>query len=283
MKKKFLLALLKGFASFPLSILYLFSDFAFLIVYHVVCYRKKVVRKNLEESFPEKNPQQMKAIEKDFFRYLCDVIVETVKLFSISEKQMARRVEVINAEEVNSAIESGRSVVLLLGHYCNWEWVQQITRHLSPKAVQLSIYHPLSNKTWDEIFSYLRSRWGARIVPSVKAPRILLDRDNMPWVCGFIADHWTWKHSEDSCVRFLNHDTYFITGPEELGRKIGADFFYLEMNRKKRGYYSITFHPLHPVNVNEKFAYTKEFWTEFEKTVRRAPQYWMWSHKRWKS
>ena len=104
----------------------------------------------------------------------------------------------------------------------------------------------------------------------------------MPWVCGFIADAWTWQKHDNNWIEFLNHKTWFITGPEEIGVKTGADFFYLNMHRLKRGHYEIRFKRLIPSDMTEPFPYTQEFWREFEKTIEKAPAYWLWSHKRWK-
>ena len=282
MKRKIILFLLKTVAALPLCVLYLFADFIFVVVYYLVGYRKKIVRKNIVEAFPEKSPKEIKSIERQFYRFLCDVIVETIKLLHISDKEIHRRAEILNVEAVNHSIEAGRSVVILLGHYGNWEWVQEIGKKITDKAYKASIYHPLSNPLWDSIFSDIRGRWGMHIVPQKKAPRVLLAKENRPWACGFIADHRPLQVSESNVIRFLNHNTAFIYGPEEIGNKVGADFFYLEMSRKKRGYYRIRFHELSPSDKSVPYPYTRLFWKEFEKTIRKHPELWLWSHKRWK-
>lgn len=287
MKKKIIFSCFKSLACLPLPLLYLLADLITPILYHIVRYRRKVVSINIRNSFPKKTPKEIKKIEKKFYRYLGDQIVETVKTLHISDAQMKKRVRVVNYEEVNQAMSQGRCAVLLMGHYCNWEWAQEITRYFLPETFMASIYHPLNDKDFDELFLRLRSRWNAHIVPMKRAPRVLLNKDNMPWVCGFIADAWTWQKHEDNWIEFLHHKTWFITGPEEIGNKVGADYFYLEMNRLKRGYYEILFHPLQPgVNVERQpdrsFPFIREFWKEFEKTIEKAPAYWLWSHKRWK-
>ena len=282
MKKKIIAGMLKLVAHLPLPVLYAISDFIYFVVYHVIGYRRKVVVKNLTESFPLKNAKEIAKIEKGFYHFLGDVMVETVKLFNISPDEMSRRVEVFDAEEVNNSLRNGRNAVLLMGHYCNWEWAQEITRYFLPGSFQASIYHPLNNKMWDEIFLSLRSRWGAHIVPQKKAPRILLDRDHFPWVCGFIADHRPAYGAHTNTLQFLHHDTDFIYGPEEIGEKVGADFFYLEMLRPKRGYYTIRFKKLEKTGEDKPFPYTRAFWHEFEQTIKAAPAFWLWSHKRWK-
>lgn len=264
--------------------LYGFSTLATFILHRIIGYRKKVVRQNLTSSFPDKSLKEINKIESKFYRYLGDQIVETLKLLHMSDEELKKRVTVINYEAVNSALSNNKNVVLLMGHYCNWEWVQEIVRYFIPGTFTVSIYHPLNNKFWEEVFITLRSRWKAHIVPMKKATRVLLNKENMPWVCGFIADAYTWRKNEDNWLDFLNHKTWFIYGPEEIGSKLGAEFFYLEMNRIKRGHYKIIFHPLHPISTDPEihFPYTREFWKEFEKTIEKNPPYWLWSHKRWK-
>lgn len=280
--EKITLGSLKALASLPLAILYSLSDVAFLILFHIIGYRRKVVKQNLVSSFPEKTPAEINKIEKEFYHYLCDQIVETLKLLSISDKTLAKRVKVENYEEVNNSLRAGTNAVLLLGHYGNWEWVQEITRYFVPGTHMVSIYHPLNNKLWNDIFNRVRSRWGADILPMKQAPKFLLNKANQPWVCGFIADAYTWYKNSDNCIPFLNHDTWFIYGPEEIGRKLKADFFYLEMKREKRGHYKIIFSKLQPRDMQLPFPYTREFWKKFEENIRNNPPYWLWSHKRWK-
>lgn len=282
MKEKIIKGLLKCFAMLPLGILYIVSDIIIFLLYHVIKYRRNVVNHNLKTSFPQKSGKEIKQIEKKFYRYLGDQIVETLKLLHISDENLKKRVEVTNYEPVNQSLSAHRNAVLLLGHYCNWEWVQEITRYFIPQSFMVSIYHPLKNKMWDQLFLDIRSRWGAHIIPMYNTPRTLLNKANQPWVCGFIADAWTINKHEDNWIEFLNHKTWFIYGPEEIGRKVGADFFYLEMNRKKRGFYKITFHKLEPSDMSQPFPYIREFWKEFEKTIVANPPYWLWSHKRWK-
>lgn len=289
MKQKIVFALLKSIASLPLGVLYLFSDFIAFILFHLVKYRKKVVDSNLISSFPEKTPDEIKEIEKEYYRYLGDQIVETLKLLHISEKELRRRVKVINYEIVNATLGENKNAVLLMGHYNNWEWVQEISRYFLPQSYMASIYHPLKNKMWDEFFIRIRSYWGAHIVTMKQAPRVLLDRSHTPWVCGFIADarpdHI--QANDIDVVEFLNHKTHFIPGPEIIGEKVGADYFYLEMLRIKRGYYEIKFTKLdaaedQETKANESYPHLRMFWKEFEATIKKAPAYWLWSHKRWK-
>ncbi|MCH5229355.1 MAG: lysophospholipid acyltransferase family protein [Muribaculaceae bacterium] len=279
---KFLLFLLKSLARLPFWGLYCLSDIISFILYHLVGYRKKIVRKNLTEAFPEKSKNEIKDIEKKFYRYLSDQIVETVKLFHISDQSLISRVKVNNAEIINDTMRNGRNAVLLMGHYNNWEWVQEITRYFLPDVFMVSIYHPMKDKFWENAFIELRNRWGANIVPMPSAPRTLLNKANFPWVCGFIADQRPGQRSPENCMQFLNHKMYFIYGPEVIGDKVKAEYFYLEMLREKRGRYIINFHKLEPEDKEVPYPYTREFWKEFGETIKKYPPYWLWSHNRWK-
>lgn len=284
MSKKIVIGLLRCVASLPLRVLYGLSDIIFFVVYHALGYRKKVVRRNLTEAFPGKSPQEIKRIERAYYRFMCDIIVETLKLLHISDKEMARRVEVSNPGIVNEAVESGKSAVLLLGHYGNWEWVQEISSSITGQAYKASIYRPLNSKLWGTVYQAIRDRWHTHILPQASAVKALLDKDHQPWVCGFIADARP-RHAEaDAIIEFLHHSTSFIYGPEVIGRKVGAAFFFLEMTRLRRGYYRITFHPLDETSGDdgETYPVMREFWGLFERQIKEQPAYWLWSHKRWK-
>ena len=281
MKERTLLFLLKCVAMLPLGVLYIFSDLIYLIVYHVVGYRVKLVRENLSTSFPQRTETELRQIERKFYAWLCDVMVETVKVLHISDRQMNKRVTVTGYEDVNESVEAGKSVVIMLAHYGNWEWVQEISRYFTPKAYMGSIYRTANHSTGDNIFIRIRERWHAHIIPQDKAVRVLLDRDLQPWIFGFIADQRPRYANENAKLEFLNHETYFITGPEDIGKKVGADFYYLEMLHPGRGYYNITLKKLEPLHDGLPYPITRAFWKEFEKTIEAHPAYWLWSHKRW--
>lgn len=281
MRQKILIGLLKAVAALPLGALYLIADFIYFVVYYLVGYRKDVVRKNLFEAFPEKTPDQLRKIEKEYYYFLSETIVETVKLLHISDAEMKKRVEVTNPEVVEEYIGKGRNVVLLLSHYGNWEWVQEISKYFSDSTFKATIYHPLKSELWNKVYRRIRGRWNSHLLPQWTAAKALLNKDNQPWVCGFIADGRPRSRKEACTVEFLHHHTYAIYGPEVIGRKIGAEFFFLEMERVRRGYYRITFHRLEPEGEGE-FTITKAFWRKFEKVVEKVPAYWLWSHKRWK-
>lgn len=279
------LNLLSATARLPLCILYVLSDMAYFIVYYIVRYRRETVRQNLELIFGKTDRKKIIRIEKRFYRHLCDCIVETVKLLHISDKEIDKRVEVTNGEYIDEIIRSGHSVVLFLGHYGNWEWVQAIIHHFKEPLVGGQVYKTLHDGVMDKIMLKIRSRFGLECIPQEKAVRRLLEivRNKQEFVIGFISDqrpsgkilrHWT---------DFLGQATPYVVGGETIGNHVDARFVYLEMEKTGRGHYRLTFLPIEPdPEDTEPDPYTREFMKMLEKTIMRAPEYWLWSHKRWK-
>ena len=176
--------LLTAVAYLPLGILYLLSGLSFYIIYYIVRYRRETVRHNLELVFGTSDRKKLQETEKEFYRHMCDCIAETVKLLHISDKEVDRRVEVTNGEYIDGIIRSGHSVVLFLGHYGNWEWVQAIIRHFKAPLVGGQIYKPLHSRLMDMVMLKIRSRFGLECIPQDKAVRRLLgiERDGKKWV-----------------------------------------------------------------------------------------------------
>lgn len=282
MKARIVIGALRCLSRIPFPLLYILSDVVAAVLYHIVRYRRKVVQENLVTSFPEKNPSEIRKISKRYYRFMCDTMVETVKLLTISPEVLKKRVDVTNPQIVDAELRQGTSTAILLGHYGNWEWVQEIGRYFTDNAFKGSIYHTMNNSLSEELFLSIRNRWKMHILPQAKAVRTLLNRDNLPWSIGFIADQRPRQADKDSWVEFLNHDTAFITGPEDIGTRVGAKFFYLDIERVKRGYYRLSFTQLQPEDDGSRYAHTRLFWKLFEKTIRRDPALWLWSHKRWK-
>lgn len=268
----------------PLRIHYLFSNCLFYLLYYVIKYRQKVVRKNLTSSFPEKTEEEIRHIEKDFYRWFCDYIVESLKLLSISQKQMKKRMVFKGYEAINQCVEEGQSVALYLGHYCNWEWVSSLPLWFTPKAQCGQIYHPLENKDVDRLFLRLRGRQGALSIPMAETLRKILEfkRINRPVIIGYISDqkpYWTNIHH---WCDFLHHDTPVLTGAERIIRKLNHAVFYLDMRRVKQGYYEGEFKLMtrEPDSFPE-YGVTDAYFRMLEESIQRAPAYWLWTHNRW--
>lgn len=268
----------------PLRCLYILSDFLAWIAGSVLRYRHKVIADNLRSSFPDFDEREVKRIEKEFYRFLTDYFVETIKLASISPRKMLKRLVVENPELVNDATARGQSTVIYLGHYCNWEWVSSLPLSLTPGTIAAQIYHPLENKTFDQVFYRLRTRFHAHNVPMESTLRTLLGwkREGRPSVTGFIADQAPGMNIH-LFVDFLNHDTGVYTGPERIADALKANVVYAHITRPKRGRYHLRFIPI-AQNAKEMpmFEITRKYFELLEANIREAPQYWLWSHRRWK-
>lgn len=282
---KILIGILTLLAYLPLNILYIFSDFIFFIVYYIVGYRRGTVKHNLNLIFGKSNPEAIPRIEKAYYHHMCDCIVETVKLLHISDEEIDRRVDVTNGAYIDEIVNSGHSVVLLLGHYGNWEWVQAIIHHFKAPGLAGQIYRPLHNPVMDQIMLKIRSRFGLECIPQQKAVRKILEAEHSgkKFVIGFISDQRPTTKVLHNWTDFLGQDTPYFVGGESIGTKVDAAFVYLDVCKLKRGYYRMTFQPIVvDPNDNEENPYTRKYMKMLEETILKAPEYWLWSHKRWK-
>lgn len=273
------------FSLLPLRILYVLSDLLFWLLYAVVGYRKAVIRKNLKESFPEKSEEELRKVERGFYRFFCDYLVETIKMMTISKENIRRRLTFKGTELVDEIVESGQSCAVYLGHLGNWEWVTSLPLWVTPKAQCGQIYHPLENKEFDRLFLYSRQRLGAKCIAMQDTLREILKyrKENQPVVIGYISDQvpfWTNIHH---WVDFLHHDTPVLTGTERIARKVNHAVFFLDVHRVRRGYYEAEFKLItrEPQKMDE-FEITDIYFKLLEESIRRAPEFWLWSHNRWK-
>lgn len=269
----------------PLGVLYIFSSFLAWLAHSVVRYRRKVVSGNLHSCLPEKTPAEIRQIERAFYRYLTDYFFETIKLTTMSRKQIRRRMRFEGIDEIDSALARGRDVSLLLGHYGNWEWISSIPLHLKSDSRCGQIYHPLENKAADSVFLRLRQRCGAISIKMADTlPTLRLwHSQGIPSVTGYIADQAPGFNGIHLWLDFLNHDTAVYTGPERISRMLDAEVFYVDVVRPKRGYYTARFVKItdNPASM-ERFAISRRYFFLLEQTIRRRPELWLWSHRRWK-
>ena len=270
----------------PLGILYLISDLFYPIIYYIIRYRRKIIRKNLVESFPEKSVEELVKIEKEFYHFFCDYVVETVKMFSMGEKEMRKRMT-FSGTEVMNEMHRTKSCVLYLGHYCNWEWVSSLPLHVTDHNNSLlgQIYHKLENPVFDRLFLYSRYRFKSNNIEMFSALRTLVKctREGKRFIIGFISDQSPNWNFINMWTNFLNHKTSFFVGAESIAKMTNAAVFYIDMKRVKRGYYHgefilMTDNPKSYPN----YELTVEYGQYLERTIRRNPQYWLWSHNRWK-
>ena len=271
----------------PYRILYGISDFFYFIMYHIVGYRKKVVRKNLSSSFPEKTPQELKEIEHGFYHWLCDYFVETLKLLTVSDEALLKHIEFRNAEQIEEYYDKGQTCAAILGHYCNWELLSAtglaFKRH--KEAVCGLIYHPLRSKIFDMLFKDIRQSKGGVCIPKQDILRYLVryKREKRMWLFGYISDQSP-KYLNTHCwLPFLNHDTPVFTGGEKIMKKMNDAVFYVDLQRPERGKYICTFRLItdKPAEMQEN-EITTHFFKMLENTIKRDPRLYLWTHDRWK-
>lgn len=277
--------LFRGLGALPWPVLKGISSAIAWLAGDVVKYRRKVCLSNLSSSFPDKSQEEIERIAKDFYRFLADYFVETVKLGSMSADEMRRRMRFENMEEVNEDIRAGRSVSLMLGHYCNWEWVSSLPLWLDPKAVPCQIYHPLSNVAADEVFGRIRSRFGANNLPMATSAKTLLEMaaSGRTSVTGYIADQTPRRVAIHHWLPFLNHDTAVFTGAERIARRLNTPVYYIDMRREARGEYVGRFVKISAdASAEAPNAVTERYFALLEESIRRQPSLWLWTHRRWK-
>lgn len=269
----------------PLKVLYVFSDVIFFFIFYVLHYRRRTVWVNLITSFPELEPEEFPIIEKKFYHWFCDYIVESIKLMTISPEELKKRMIFKGTDEVNRCIEDGQSCAVYLGHYCNWEWVTSLPFWVSEKAQCGQIYHPLENKDFDQLFLKVRQRMGAVCIPMAETLRQIAAyrRKSIPVVIGYISDQVPFWWNIHHWCQFLHHDTPVLTGAERIATKAHHAVFYLELHRIKRGVYEAEFKLItrEPQEM-EEFSITDRYFKMLEESIRKAPEYWLWTHDRWK-
>lgn len=275
----------KALGRLPLGMLYVLADSLAFIVRDVVRYRRDVVRSNIADSFPEFSDDERKRIERRFYNFLTDYFVETLRMVSMPDREMRRRMRFEGLDLLEEAFSRGESVILYLGHYCNWEWVTSLTLHSHQDVKMAQIYHQLSDPVSDKLFLWIRSRFGSESVEMKHTLRAILGwkRQGVKSITGFIADQLPGYESIHLFVDFLHHDTPVYTGGERIARKIGAAVFYLDMQRTRRGYYTGRLVKISEDASREpEHAITCEYYRMLETSIRRQPELWLWSHRRWK-
>ena len=273
-------------ALLPLKILYILSDILFFPMFYIVRYRRKLVYQNMKDSFPEKSEKEIRRMEKAFYHHFCDYIVETIKLLHSSDKETRKRVKFHNTEALQEIVDNGGSCLMLLGHYGNWEFVPSVTLWMRKGSVIFAqIYRPLKNKWFDRFFLKLRGRYHSECIAKQDTLRSILryKSSGRPSITGFMADQTPSPANIHHWVNFLNHDTPVFTGVEKIAHKVGFSVFYFDVEKIKRGYYSVTIREISKnPKETEEFEITNKYMEMMETTILRAPEYWLWTHNRWK-
>lgn len=273
---------IKPISLLPYFLLYSISNCMFVLMYYLIGYRKQVIEGNIYSSFPDKSEKEKRTIVKKFYRHFCDLIVESVKNFSVNEKQIEKRVKFENIEVLNKFYDQNKSVVTVGGHYGNWEMFAVGVGKVS-KLKQLAIYKPLSNKFFDAKMKSSRGISGLLMIP-MKETKSYFEMENQPpRTIIFGSDQWPSNPKRAYWTTFLGRETPFLFGAEKYAKEFDWPVVYCEIIREKRGHFITRYHELTANPKEEKEgAIIEKFVGLLEKTIERDPAYWLWSHKRWK-
>ena len=266
----------------PFWLLYFWADLIFFVCFHVIGYRKKTVIQNLKNSFPEKQDQEIKEITRQFYRHFADLVVETIKAFQISEKTLAKRFRYKNPEILDELHARGKSIALLSGHYGNWEWTITL-----PKIIKHQvnvIYRPIQDETFDHYMKQVRSRFGMRMMMARISGRTMLELEKSGQLSAtyYLTDQTALKDT-DYWMMFLNQETAVFPGAEIMATKFKQAIVFMDIQKIRRGYYEIEFTRLFDdASTTKKYEVTKAHTRFLEDIIRKRPELWLWSHKRWK-
>jgi KDO2-lipid IV(A) lauroyltransferase len=267
----------------PLRILYLFSDFVYLVLYYIVSYRRKVVATNLKNSFPEKTDEERKTIEKKFYRHLADLIVEILKMTHMSKKEQIKRFTYTNLEVIDKLREEKRDIIAVLGHYNNWEWPTLLPDYLKYKTI--IIFKPLQNKYFNSFFNNQRSKYGIVLTPTSLIIREVIKYkiNKINTFSVFISDQIPAKGDIKYWTTFLNQDTAVFTGAGKIAAKYDMAIVFFNIKKIKRGYYNLDIELMyeHTAGLSEEVI-TETHVRRLEEVIREKPEFWIWSHRRWK-
>jgi len=267
----------------PFPIFYLFSDFVCFLVYRVIGYRKKVVRENLALTLPHLSDAERKVIEKKFYKHMCDMFLEMIKTMSMSPEEMERRFHVTNIDLVLDYAKKGKSVILVASHYASYEWLLTINPKLGFQGV--AVYKRLANPYFDKLVRKIRSKYNTEMIETRKAIPTMAknQREGVLSLYGLASDQSPKMERIFHSMKFMGVEVPVHTGAETLAKKYDLAVIFVQVKKVKRGYYEATFVSLadNPKDF-ENFKITEMYLKEVEKQILEAPEFYLWTHKRWK-
>lgn len=269
----------------PFSVLYRISDFFYFVSAFLIRYRRRVVLQNLRNSFPGKSEKEIRRISRGFYRNLADVVVETIKLLTVKDKEILRRCSFSGENKLlmEQYYQNGQSFIGLLGHTGNWEWVPPLVTLSLPYDV-IPAYRPFSDRVIDRLMLMIRGRYTFELVPKNQVGRAVIRhrKSGRPIILGLITDQFPGAQAAYTTT-FLSQETYVYSGPEKLARSFNMPVFFVSLRKQRRGYYYF-----HTELLAEKPAelpegeLSKMFMGRLEAEIHERPAYWLWSHRRWK-
>lgn len=267
----------------PFRMLYVVSDGVYVLIYHIFGYRKKVVASNLKLAFPEKTDKERALICKKFYHHLCDMILEAVKSITISEAEIKKRYVFTNVEEVHKLEKENKSIILLMGHYASWEWIFILQAHVNHKGY--AVYKQLSNKYFDALVKRIRAKYNSQLITTKETvPTLLRAKVNKELTFnGFVFDQSPRANKALHWQNFMGVKAPVHVGAEVLAKRLDMATMFLKVKKIKRGYYEATFMDvIKNTKQLENYAITDAALKRIEEQIYDAPEYYLWTHKRWK-
>lgn len=267
----------------PFRLLYAFSDGLYVLLYHIIGYRKKVVTENLRLVFPNKSDKEIKTITKKFYHHLSDMVVEAIKSLTISEAEMKKRFTFTNVEEIHKLENENQSIVLMCAHYGSWEWIFILQTYVKSKGY--AIYKRIENKYFDRLVKRIRAKYNSYLITTKETyPTLIEARENGELtINGFVSDQSPRRRKAIHWNEFMNIKVPVHTGAEILAKKLDMAVVFFRVKKVKRGYYEATFQTITTTpNEYGNFDITDIFLQLVEEQIYEAPEYYLWTHKRWK-
>ena len=266
----------------PLRVLYLISGFSYFIMYYIIGYRRKVVYANLRNAFPHKSQDEIATIARKFYRHFCDMFIEMAKRTHCNVHEMRHHVGYKNIVLLNELNNQGKHIVLISGHYGTWEWLLELPSRLNHPFVVL--YKPSRNRYFDRFLKEERERFRPVMVPANDVLKVLIEaqRKQQRYTIWFLADQ-TPSPEGAYWTNFLNQETAVYQGAERVARKFDCAVVYMNITRLRRGYYEVDFETLfEAAGQTAKFEISEAHTRKLEQNIIERPEYWLWSHRRWK-
>ncbi len=267
----------------PFRLLYLFSDGLYFLLFRIIRYRKKIVLENLNLVFPEKSKKEINTIVKKFYHHLCDMIVESIKSLTISEKEMKSRFVFNNLDAIYDLEKDNKSIILMCAHYGSWEWIFILQTYIKHKGY--AIYKRIKNKYFDKLIKSIRAKYNSYLITTKETIPTLIAAKNKGelTINGFISDQSPKINKAFHWNTFMGITVPIHTGAEMLAKRLDMSVVFFKVKRIKRGYYETTFQTI-AKNPNDfdDYEITDLFTKLVEKQIYEAPEYYLWTHKRWK-
>jgi len=267
----------------PFRLLYLVSDSVYVLLYYIIGYRKKTVTENLKLVFPEKSEKEIATIRKAFYHHLSDMFLEMAKTMTISENELKKRFKITNPEEFKRLESLDKSIILIFGHYASWEWSIVLQQYINFKG--LGVYKPLANKYFDSLVKNIRSKFNTDLISTKETISVINDHETkgIKSITGFLSDQSPRLTKDVYWGEFMGIKVPCFTGAERLAKKLDLTTAYLKVTKVKRGFYEAEIITLaeNPKDY-QNYELTDMFLREVEKQIYEAPEYYFWTHKRWK-